>query len=301
MNIRKIYQEYNIPTAPEGHKHNTPGWVNVECPFCSGNPGYHLGYSIEDDYFKCWRCGWKDKIKTLTTLLHIERKEAFELINRYSGKTPEIRVHQKLQKTNKFKYPSNTSTLKQQHIRYLEKRRFDPEYLSNFWDIKGTGPISTLDGKDYKHRIIIPIYWKGRVVSFQGRSIGNAEPKYKACPKDREIINHQTILYRHPEVVDNYGIAVEGVFDVWRLGTLAFALFGISYTKSQVIEIAKAYKRVTIIFDDDPQAQEQAKRLNYQLISLNVKSNIEKISDDPASLTNDDAIYLIKQVTKKWF
>ena len=150
MNITKLYQDYNIPMAPEGHKHLTPGWVNVECPFCSGNPGYHLGYSIPGDYFKCWRCGWHDRVKVLSTLLNINRNEVFKVIKTYNGKTVEKRLQAISQRNNEFKFPTNTNPLEKQHIKYLKNRDYDPAFLSDFWNIKGTGPVSNLDGRDYK-------------------------------------------------------------------------------------------------------------------------------------------------------
>ena len=56
MDIERIYRDYNIPHATEGHKHCREGWVNTACPFCSGNEGLHLGYNNADDYYFCWRC-----------------------------------------------------------------------------------------------------------------------------------------------------------------------------------------------------------------------------------------------------
>ena len=42
MDIVQLYQDHNVDFMTEGHPHCRPGWVNTVCPFCTGNPGYHL-------------------------------------------------------------------------------------------------------------------------------------------------------------------------------------------------------------------------------------------------------------------
>jgi len=43
MEIEKLYQDYGIKTESQGGKHSHEGWIQTECPWCTGNPGYHLG------------------------------------------------------------------------------------------------------------------------------------------------------------------------------------------------------------------------------------------------------------------
>ena len=69
MDIIRLYRDYGIDHKAEGHKHTRPGWVNTECPFCTGNPGMHLGWNLKEEYFFCWRCGWHAPITTLSELL----------------------------------------------------------------------------------------------------------------------------------------------------------------------------------------------------------------------------------------
>ena len=58
MKLIQLYQDYNVPFQTEGHKHCRDGWVNTECPFCTGNPGLHLGATLDGKIFTCWRDGW---------------------------------------------------------------------------------------------------------------------------------------------------------------------------------------------------------------------------------------------------
>ena len=299
MKIQDLYNDYNIPNQTEGHKHCHPGWVHTPCPFCTGNPGLHLGFNKTKNYFKCWRCGFHHIDKVLIALLHVSQREAKELIRQYGGQSFSEASTIKPQGKG-FKFPSNCKQMEKQHWAYLENRNFDPDKLEQIWGLTGTGPVSFLDKKDYKHRIIIPIRWGGDIVSFQGRDITNrAKLRYKACPLDRESIPHQTILYGLQEKWGNIGICVEGVTDVWRLGFSAFCTFGISFTPPQIRSIVKYFKQVVILFDDDPQAQVQADKLKAELKFRGVKTRKEIIEGDPASLTQNDAAKLVKEITQR--
>jgi len=298
MDIIQLYKDYNIDYKTEGHKHCRPGWVNVECPFCTGNPGYHLGTPIAGGVFHCYRCGNKYPSQAISKLLNVSEFEAKKLLIEYIGtsvvhkEVPEAKVNLK-----PFKYPTNTEELKKKHRLYLEGRNFDPDKLCRQWGLKGTGPFGELDNIDYAYRIIIPIEWDQKIVSFQGRDIkGKSKLRYLACPKKREIIEHQTILYgKQKEWIDT-GICVEGVTDVWRFGPKSFATFGIDYTKAQFNLIAKIFKRVIIIFDDDPQAIVQANKLRLELQIRGIETVVETITGDPANMKQDDANHLVKSI-----
>jgi DNA primase len=162
-----------------------------------------------------------------------------------------------------------------------------------------TGPISALDGKSYKHRIIIPIHWNGELVSFQGRdSTDRHRIKYKACSQDREVVQHQTILYGDESGWDDVGICVEGATDVWRFGKQAFGTFGIEFTKQQIREIAKRFKMVAIVYDDDPQAIKQAYKLIRELEFRDVIAWRIPIVGDPGSMSQEEADEFVQNILK---
>ena len=301
IDIVKLYEDFNIPIAPTNHKHCTEGWVNTICPFCTGNPGYHLGYNIKEGFFRCWRCGYKDFYETLEQLTGLKGTELRRLLRQYKGSISDIETEPKTEKLS-FSFPSNTTKLTELHKEYLILRGFDPNKLEKEWNLLGTGHVSFLDEKDYKHRIIIPIYWNGKIVSFQSRIIANIEPKYKACPKNREIIHHKHILYGKQRYWnDKRSICVEGVFDVWRFGYKSFATFGIGYTKQQVCQIAKHFKEVVIVYDCEDQAQEQAKKLKKDLALFGVKTYIENVLDDPASMSQAEADEFVRSILRKYW
>lgn len=298
MNIIQLYKDFNVPFATEGHKHCREGWVNTTCPFCTGNPGMHLGYNMADDFYVCWRCGWKATHKALALLIHVSEKEAKEIARKYGGKSHvksavTVRVGQK-----KFRLPPSTAPMNDRHKRYLTKRKFDPEVIEKIWDVQGTGPISLMDGISFSHRLVIPIYWENRIVSFQTRDItAKHSLRYITCPEQREIVKHKHIFYQAIPTKDSDAcICVEGVTDAWRFGYGAIATFGIKYTKYQVREISKRFKKVFVVFDDDPQAIKQSEKLTAELILRGVDAYSIKIQGDPGDMAQTDADALKKEL-----
>ncbi|MBS3776757.1 MAG: hypothetical protein KGY70_16285 [Bacteroidales bacterium] len=306
--IEDLFHDYGIDTAPEDNKHYRPGWINVECPFCGQGSGkYHLGFNIKDGYFHCWNCGtenaWSVK-RTIAKLIGVSEKEAVVLIKTYrismkGGKGKEqakVSINKK-----QFRLPPDSGEMKKNHRRYLEKRRFDPDWLEQEWKVMGTGPMAKLDEVDYKHRILTPIYWNNQMVSFQTRDItGKHSMPYLACPQEREIMYHKHIIYTNPSYpLWEWGICVEGKFDAWRFGHPAFATFGIGYTSKQVTLIASLFKQVYTVFDPEPQAQRQAEDLKGELRFRGVECHNIKLKSDPGDLPQDEADYIIKQLKRR--
>ena len=301
MDIIRLYQDYSVDFKTEGHKHTRSGWVNTECPWCEGNPGYHLGYHLETDHYVCWRCGFHPITSTIGKLLKIPYQDAKILVEQYGLLVVEYRTPL-VQVTNKVvhQFPSDVGPLRRNHKRYLESRNFDPDYLEREWNLLGTGPISLLDSINYKHRILIPFFWDYQQVSFDSRDITDKHPaKYMACPKNRELIPHKEILYGKQFKWGTTGICVEGPADVWRFGANSFAVSGIKYTPQQVRLIAKTFKRVFVIFDGgEPQADKQGDKLVADLRFRRIDSYRIGIEGDPGSMYQEDADYLVKSLIK---
>jgi len=297
MDVIQLYQDYSVNFLTEGHKHCRPGWVNTPCPFCTGNPGYHLGFELSSSYYVCWRCGWHPIDESLAKLLNVSRQEAVKIAKAYGNTIVYVRPPVSITKKVDHKLPSNVGPMGIMHRIYLDKRKFDPEKLEREWNLLGTGPVSLLDGLDYKFRIVIPFIWDYKEVSFDSRDItGKHFAKYMACPKERELIPHKRILYGKQELWKSTGIIVEGPTDTWRLGVYSCATSGIKFTPKQVRVIAKAFKRVAVCFDDDPQAIEQANKLVSELKFRGVDAFRVDIEGDPGAMKQSEADYLVKQL-----
>ena len=308
MTIVDVYNRYGVPYRTTDAR---GGWVETHCPFCPGSADYHLGHSIPNSYFRCWRCGWHDAVTTLSVLCHIDRGTALDIyrsLRTDPGRPPrtdkEVQVKVNL---SLYRYPNDVGPMQTNHRRYLEGRGFDPDKIEQEWGVLGTGPTSRLDGIDgepaidYRYRLLVPVRWNDVEVSFQTRDVtGKALHKYLACPTAREIRHHKYILYGRSECWGDTGVIVEGVTDAWRLGPRACAVFGIQYRSEQVLAIARRFKRVAIVFDSEPQAQAQARKLAAQLrLHLNEAPTIVYLGDgiDPGSMAQDDADHLIKELT----
>lgn len=302
MNTQQLFEDYNIIYAGEEDRHYRPGWINVVCPFCTGNPGNHLGCSLKGGYFYCFRCGFHPAAKAISKLFGVQKHEARALIKKY--KLPTAGIKRKYEpvikiRTKAHRLPAGTGLLTERHKQYLEKRGFDPERLIKEWGLVGTGPIAMLDGINYKHRIIAPIIWNGVRVSFQGRDITERHKlKYLTCPASRELVHHKDILYGKQTAWDFTGICVEGITDVWRFGVNAFATFGIEYTNAQIRVIAKAFHRVAVVFDYEPQAVRQANKLVADLKFRGLDAWRVDVYEDPGSMSQTDADNLVKTIMK---
>jgi hypothetical protein len=306
VDILAMLQENGVEVLTSGHKHCRSGWANMACPFCTGNPGYHLGVTLDKPHhFVCWRCGSKPYYLALSKVLKCSIDKAKEINRAYLGTVSKSPERKRAIRTKAHKLPTDTGPMEQRHHRYLQKRGFDSEFLEHEWQLLGTGPCSKQDFASYAHRILAPIFWEGKQVSFQARDITNkSDTKYKACAIDRELIHHKHILYCHPELDWNeVVIVVEGITDAWRLGRQAAATFGIAFTPEQVRALSQKLKkggrRAVVLFDDDPQAITQADKLvaELQFRSIDCKKHI--IEGDPGGMDQSEVPSLLDFLTNR--
>ena len=236
---------------------------------------------------------------TLSKLLHIPEKEVEKILKQFGGQPTTVKEIKRKIRKKSHRLPSGTDRMDDRHRKYLEKRKFDPEQREREWGLIGTGPVAKLDHIDYKHRIIAPIYWEGEQVSFQGRDITDRHKlKYLTCPEERELVHHKDIIYGRQDCWTDTGIIVEGITDVWRLGVHACCTFGIKFTPLQMREIRNRFRKIYVLFDDDPQAILQARQLVSDLRFRGRDAIRIPITGDPGGMKQDDANYLVNCVLK---
>lgn len=293
----EFYKDYAVRYVTEGNKHCQEGWIQTECPFCTGNPGWHLGYSLYGGFYTCWRCGWHPIIEVVKIFVGTDWQKAKEIIKQYESLSSGFSNRKKSKKiVQKLQLPFGSDSLKKLHKKYLRSREFDSNKISEIWDLKGTGPIG-----DYKRRIIAPIFYNGFLVSYQGRAYNNnASLRYKACKQSDEVIYHKEVLYGL-DLVEGYDcILVEGITDVWRIGPGAVGSFGIKMKPKQILLLAERFQKVFIMFDDDPQAVKAAKQIGYDLSMLGIKTERCIIKGDPAALSQKKADLYKRQLLGKY-
>lgn len=282
---------YGIHWTNEGSD-SSPGFVNISCPFC-GDEKEHGGFSLHNNYYNCWRCGFHPIEEVIQNLVGVDYWESKKIIKEFSGAYSSVPFSQLEKKAlaKSVELPKNAKNLSFRHRRYLERRRFDPDYLIKKYDIKGTNHIG-----NYSHRIIIPIYFQRKLISFQGRDITNrAKLRYKVCAKKNEVIHHKHILYNIDRANKDRVLVVEGVFDVWRLGSNCVATFGTSILKQQIYLLSK-FNKVFFLMDED--AEEIAEKIGYELSGLNTKVEVIKLNGvgDPSDLSFMEAQQLKKEL-----
>lgn len=280
----RFFQHYNIRYWTEG-RNVSPGWTNTKCVFCFDNSN-HLGWntSTDDPYCNCWKCGRHSLESSVAKILRVSFDKAADIIRQYQTVyIPQPIVKKKAEATS-IKLPGGP--LNRFHTQYLESRGFDPAQLVSDYHIQGTGPLEIFDGVNFGMRIIIPIYFLGQLVSFQGRDITGSQERYLGCPIKSSVLEYKTIFYNWDHIQFQRAVVVEGIFDVWRMGDGYIGSFGTEMTPAQ-IRLLSTLELVTFLFDPEPEAQQRAKKYAQQLSSLGVAVDVAciDIDRDPGDLS----------------
>lgn len=179
---------------------------------------------------------------------------------------------------------------------YLERRGFDPSQLVEEWDVSATGPGAVVGNLNYSYRVIIPVYFKGKVVSYQGRDwTSKSRMKYLACPPEMEGFPIKHTLYGIDKVKGKSKvIVVEGVTDVWNVKG-SVGCYGIKYVDEQ-LRLLLEFDEIDILFDLDTQAKHQCRKIIRKLEEEGKKVRRLRLPNgkDPAELTERE----IREVTR---
>lgn len=313
IRINDLYRDFHVPVAGPGDRHyGGEGWVNTPCPFCSGNPGNHLGYCVDPasrfaGRFVCHRCGGKGTLRALSRLLRVEDEgRLWAIMAKYGSVTPRAALAptRKAKVLRTVDLPPLTRRLGEVPgaVRYLRGRGFDPEEIERLWRVGATGPGSVVKGKsgslDMSYRIIIPVLLNGRVVTYQGRDwTGKSPRKYLACLPELEGWPIKETLYGLDEAGDSQEVALmEGVTDVWRWGPGAVACFGVKHRPEQVRLLARRFDRVLVAFDPEGGAKVQSRRILRELkeLGVEVRRLLLPKGKDPGDMAREDLLRLAR-------
>jgi len=274
MKFHELLEELNISSAPEGHEHQTEGWIQFDCPFCERDSRrYHMGYNTNGGYINCWRCG----SHSLASVLHEYTGLGYKQIKKLIDDLDSVRIQPIMRENIKgfLQTPSKVGALKDVHIRYLSKRGFQYGEIQRLWQVKSTGIVGYL-----KWRLFIPILHQGRVVSWTTRALRDTKYKYISAKPEQELIPHKNILYG-VDYVRSCVIITEGPLDVWAIGPGAVATFGTAFTKQQVLQLIKIPHRI-VCYDNEKEAQKQALKLCDALGAFDGRTyNVVLDSKDP--------------------
>lgn len=272
MNFEKLFNDYHI----EYNNRINRGWTNVHCPYCIEVSGtFHGGFNDAGNYYHCWKCGGHDFENTLSLVTRIPKSQIKDLIEQYQGRSRILkRLNKRESKVDKIELPTDTFTKAER--KYLKSRNFNPKLLHEKYGIVGGG----ISGP-WKYRIIIPLILNGKIVSWTGRSILPKEKlkelnisRYKNLSIEQSVIDPKSILYNLDNCKNDVAVLTEGAFDVIRLGNDFFCSFGTELTQSQISMIKERFRKVFIMFDNEIEAQEKARKFGLQIASMGVEVEI---------------------------
>lgn len=186
---------------------------------------------------------------------------------------------------------------------FLESRGFDRNYLYEVFKIQYAEEIDVRYPMMH-NRIIIPVYVKGKLVGFQGRSVREGEIKYLTAKKTRisEALYGYDVFPRDGKA--KIVFLVEGAPDVWRIGPGALGMCGthLSHSKVQLIEDL-GVDFVFVIFDGDiatnPHGMSLVNSVKFKLEKQGIPHIIRILPDgkDPADFSKEELYdFIIKEV-----
>lgn len=297
VDIISLFDDYNITYYTCG-KNVSPGWVNINCPFC-GDRSWHLGYNMAVGYFHCWRCGGgKNTKKVLREILRLSPVEIDSIIFDYSVRKIALLNSEKksFAKVKQIELPG-TKKLGKACRKYITQRGFNPDYLVEKYGIQDGG----ISG-EWKYRIVIPIVLDEKIVSFQARDYtGRQQLRYKNCKDANSIVSLKNTLYNIDNCNEYYIAIVEGVFDCWKFGDNFCASFGTSMTENQ-ISLLYSYKKIYFLFDNELEAQDKATNYARKLAAFGKEVEVIGLdmdeNKDAADLSFKQAKEIIRELKK---
>ena len=275
-------------------------WANIDCPIagckCEGKKG---GFNLSNSFYSCYRCGRHSKTELIQAITGFNWEAVYPILKTYTSNKKAKDYYDNLSgfdyRPIKVELPLFSKPIKdnKKACAYLERRGFDVYDLEDKYGILATNALSNVP-----HAIVIPIFFQGRLVSYTSRSYLKTVDKakrYCSCSKDKEVINHKSILYNWDSSSDTI-IVVEGCTDVWRLGDSTVACFGSTICPQQ-ISLIKKKKKCYIAFDNEPMAQKKAYVLMNSLCLFIAVENIlipfkdkDNNYKDPGEFNNKEVI-----------
>ena len=306
FDVKRYLDDNNISYRESGNNIGR-GWIGINCPNC-GDTSNHFGINLSSKNYSCWRCGVKGTPYGLVKIIQgfgdtkNDSRQIHEVLKRYidaaSIYVPDPRA-EKLIIPDLFN-PLLEDGSSDPAIDFLIKRGYSPLAYAQHFNLMWGSLVG-----DFKWRLIIPIYQKGELVNFTGRTVAGQRPKYKSCPNAMTNIGiNQTLYgieyanYRVPLVL------VEGVFDHWRLGLNSVAMYGLNLTDAQVNLLREREpSKVIFLYDEDVLQDNEKIRAAEKSMAKIWFCDVEFVTlkhGDPDELSTDEAKQVMVDLTGKF-
>ena len=270
-------------------------WIGIEvCPYC-GKPKYHFGMNVWTKHVSCWTCGSSKSLPSF--IMKIDRcdyETAIKTIIKFSNGNVNVSPRE-LKKAHKVIMPKGIDKkFRKKFLDYIAERGFsDPEFIQNKY-----GLLCTETTSEIPSRLIFPFYIDGEIVTLTHRTID--AKGYRNWPIEKSILDPKSCLYNYDNVQIGGDIVVgEGVFDIIKGGDGFVGTSGDEWTSEQVqMILAKKPKRIFIIYDPEPHAQNMGKKLavTLGLFCDHVENIYLTEAEDLGSLSEKDVIHLRKEL-----
>lgn len=311
------------------------GNVNIKCPLCTNDPSEHLGIQLKTGKWGCWRNTehrGSNFVKLVMVLLNCPYKEAqhlfgsstillednnnfFDNINMLLNKSSTEEVCNKVGGSEKIKI--DTCLFKKIKKRgstnpywsYLKRRGFsDTRWLYRVANVLCCNQA----GSVWNGRIIFPVYYQKKLVTWIGRSIfKNEQLRYRDLRFRESVRYPKACIYNYDDAIIGGStlFITEGVFDCLKMQYYCshkykiVSLFTKTFTQEQfylLFKLSKKFKNVQILFDID--ASEQACLLKKELnITSKIDAHVCALPEgynDPGEFGNEAVNWLLKNINK---
>ena len=274
--------------------------------------------------FNCFVCGGGSIVWLVENILDITHEQALTKLKYYSSEAVVVeydkfleKMHQKLDinKSADIKtIPSYSENIIFQWIKETDYMKFRGVSSEVQLEMK-TGIRELIEewvngGKEkvLTTRIIIPHFFNGKLVGWQGRKLSNDNRLHKY--KNSKDFPKALTLYNYDNInCDKEVVVVESPMSVLKLKsegiTNVVSTFGASVSEHQ-IELLKNYRKICVWMDGDTAGHRATKNICEKLDSICELEVINILNEDPASvhdayhcLTNDRKSVLRWKISQK--
>lgn len=307
--------------------------VEIACPFCGDDPSYHLGISLRNGYWHCWReptpgshsgrapyrlieqllgCA-RDMSRRIVeagdnTVVANDRTFGSDIARILGGPVTVNHGVTTLEFPREYQRLDSSPRARRLYYPYLTGRGYNDRQID--WLVQRFRLCYAARGP-FVYRVIVPVYYHNKLVTWTGRAIGNDELRYRSLSHDPDhalraglpqaVVNIKDTLLDFDAA--RYGgrilVVTEGPFDAIRVSYLGYrhaiqsvALFGKQPSPAQIellAELIPHYRRTVCLLDTDAgytgfAAFPETLHIKQQLLPDGVK--------DPALLTREQFSYL---------
>lgn len=282
FNWKRLLDEQRIPYIERGPNVKR-GELNISCPFCgSADPSKHMGLNLDTGWWACWRNrtahSGKSPLRLLVKLLDVPYWRAAEIAGvskdyidpegfdalaaRLMRKDAFVERPEQVQRRflafDRYFLPVTSRPSTRMFWNYLYGRGFEDEDVDPL--VERYCLKCARDG-DFAHRLIIPYFQDGRLITWTGRAVGHSPIRYKDLSRDQSIVPPKEALLGYDGASQGGRLLaiVEGPVDYLKLdyyasseGIRAVALSTNSISEEQCYlleEVADRFDYVAVILD----------------------------------------------------